>query len=320
MNVLVTGASGFVGRAILEHLKQDREIRVSGSLRKSPPNPIAGVTYTQVEGMGPDTDWSKALAGVELLIHTAGRVHVTSDSSRDPAGEYRRVNVAGTLCLAQQAARARVKRFIFLSSIKANGDATRRGYPFSADDTPAPTDPYGESKLEAELALQRLSQAGDMEVVVIRPPLVYGPGVRANFLAMMRWIQKGWPVPFGHVDNRRSLVALANLVDLIKVCCVHPAAAGQVFLVSDGEDVSTTELLNRIGDALRKPVKFVPLPAGLIRTLAAFTGRKEQVDRLLGSLQVDIRRTRTVLGWSPVVSMDEALEETAQYFLGALRK
>jgi nucleoside-diphosphate-sugar epimerase len=320
MNVLVTGASGFVGRAILEYLNRDRGIQVSGTVRQYLPSSIPGVTYSEVAAIGPETDWSKAVSDIDLLIHTAGRVHVMSDSSGDSLAQHRRVNVAGTLNLARQAAEAGVKRFIFLSSIKVHGDATQRGHPFCAEDTPAPNDAYGESKLEAELSLQRLSQASDMEVVVIRPPLVYGPGVRANFLAMMRWIQKGWPVPFGHVDNRRSLVALPNLVDLIKVCCIHPAAAGQIFLVSDGEDVSTTELLNRIGDALRKPVKSVPLPAGLVRTLAALAGKKDQIDRLFGSLQVDICRTRTVLSWSPIVSMDEALKETARYFLDTLRR
>lgn len=317
MRVLVTGGSGFIGQAVSERFSAERDIELIRIMRLAGNGKSCG-TSVEFKEIEPTTPWRKELHGVDLIIHTAARVHIVSDTSSDPLAEYRRVNVAGTLNLARQASEAGVKRFIFLSSIKVNGEITRRGKSFTADDPPSPTDAYGKSKHEAEIGLQRLSQASDMEVVVIRPPLVYGPGVRANFLAMMRWIEKGWPVPLGHVDNRRSLVALANLVDLIKVCSVHPAAANQVFLVSDGEDVSTTELLNRIGLALKKPVRFVPVPAGLIQTLAALAGKKGQVDRLLGSLQVDDSKTRKVLGWTPIVSMEEALKDTALYFLDTL--
>jgi UDP-glucose 4-epimerase len=225
-----------------------------------------------VRDIGPDTGWQKILSGTDVIIHAAARVHVAKDTAADPLAAYRHINVAGTLNLARQAADAGVKRFIFLSSIKVNGDNTTIDRPFRANDQTNPGDAYGRSKYEAEVGLQQLSQVSGMDVVVIRPPLVYGPGVRANFLTMMRWVHRGWPVPFGNVENRRSLVALDNLVDLIKTCCVHPAAANQVFLVSDGEDVSTTELLRRIGVALQRPARFVPLPPALVRAFAASAG------------------------------------------------
>jgi UDP-glucose 4-epimerase len=273
-----------------------------------------------VRDIGPDTAWQKILSGTDLIIHTAARVHEMKDTAADPLAGYRRINVAGTMNLARQAADAGVRRFIFLSSIKVNGDNTTFGRPFHADDPADPGDAYSRSKYEAEVELQRLSQVSGMEVVVIRPPLVYGPGVRANFLTMMRWVHKGWPVPLGSLENRRSLVALDNLVDLIKTCCVHPAAANQVFLVSDGEDVSVTELLRRIGVALQRPARFLPVPPGLVRALAALTGKHGQVARLSGSLQVDIDKTRKLLGWSPVVSMEVALQETARHYLDSLRR
>jgi UDP-glucose 4-epimerase len=221
--------------------------------------------------------------------------------------------------LARQAADAGVKRFVFLSSIKVNGDSTASGRPFHADQPPNPGDAYSRSKHEAEVELQRLSRVRGMEVVVIRPPLVYGPGVKANFLAMMRWVHRGLPVPLANVDNRRSLVALDNLVDLVKRCCTHPEAANQVFLVSDDEDVSTSELFRRIGAALHRPARFLAVPPGVARTLAGIAGKQTALARLTGSLQVDIGKTRTRLGWSPVVSMEAALEQTARHYLQSLR-
>lgn len=317
MKVLLTGGSGFIGRAVCERLSSESEIELFPIVR-SAENSAPGMNCGVVRDISAKTPWQELLSGVDLIIHTAARVHVMNDSAADPMAEFRRINVDGTLNLARQAAEAGVKRFVFLSSIKVNGDNTKPGMAFRADDPPAPADPYGKSKHEAELELQRLSQVSGMEVVVIRPPLVYGPRVRANFLAMMRWIDKGWPVPLGNVDNRRSLVALDNLVDLIRTCCVHPAAANQVLLVSDDEDVSTNELLRRIGVALRKPVRFLPIPSGLVRTLAGFTGKQAQVGRMLGSLQVDIGKTHKLLGWSPVVNMEEALQDTVRHYLDSL--
>lgn len=313
MKIIVTGASGFIGRAVCEQLASG-EFDVVPVVR-SADKAASGSKYVVVPDIGPDTPWQEILGGADLVIHTAARVHVVKDAAADQLDAFRRINVAGTLNLARQASRAGVKRFIFLSSIKVNGDNTNPGRPFRADDSPKPGDAYGRSKYEAEVGLQQLTVASDMDLVVIRPPLVYGPGVKANFLTMMRWIQKGLPVPFANVENRRSLVALDNLVDLIMTCCLRPAAANQVFLVSDGEDVSTTELLRRIGVALRKPARFFPLPPALIRTLAAVAGKQGQVARLLGSLQVDMDQTRERLGWTPVVSMGAALEETAQHYL-----
>jgi nucleoside-diphosphate-sugar epimerase len=237
------------------------------------------------------------------------------DSSGDPLAECRRVNVAGTLNLARQAAAAGVKRFIFLSSIKVNGEQTLPGQPFTEDDVPAPLDPYSTSKYEAEEGLRELARQTGMEVVIIRPPLVYGPGVKANFLNMMRWLHKRVPLPFASLNNRRSLVALDNLIDLIVVCLEHPAAANQTFLVSDGEDMSTTELLQRMAQALGRPARLMPIPASLLEAGAALLGRRDMAQRLCGSLQVDISKAKMLLGWNPPISVDEGLRCTAHGFL-----
>jgi nucleoside-diphosphate-sugar epimerase len=237
------------------------------------------------------------------------------DTSSDPLVEFRKVNLDGTLALARQASAAGVRRFIFISSIKVNGEGTAPTQPYKAGDDSAPLDPYGVSKLEAEQGLRALATDTGMEVVIIRPVLVYGPGVKANFLNMMRWLHKGVPLPFGAIHNRRSLVALDNLVDLIVTCIDHPAAANQTFLVSDGEDLSTTELLRRMGTALGKPARLLPVPSWLLETGAAMLGKQALSQRLCGSLQVDISKTRELLNWTPPVSVDEALRKTAKHFL-----
>lgn len=259
------------------------------------------------------------LAGVDVLVHCAARVHVMSDASSDPLSEYRKVNVEGTLRLAEQAASAGVKRFIFISSIKVNGEGTRKGEAYKADDLPKPTTPYGISKMEAEQALRLVAQRTGMEVVIIRPTLVYGPGVKANFRSMMVWLNKSIPLPLGALHSQRSLVALDNLVDLIVTCLHHPAAANQVFLVSDGEDMSTTELLTRIGIALDKPARLMPVPAVLLRWCMLLIGRKGMGQRLCGSLQVDIQKTRDLLGWTPSTTVTVALRQTAERFQGKLK-
>jgi nucleoside-diphosphate-sugar epimerase len=316
MRILVTGGSGFIGRSVCEQLASGAYeiIPIVRSRRKAASDRVV------VPDIGPDTAWRDHLRRRDLVIHTAARVHVTEGRGSDHLDAYRRTNVAGTLNLARQAAEAGVQRFIYLSSIKVNGDNTAPGRPFRPDDQAKPGDAYGRSKYEAEAGLQQLALESGMEVVVIRPPLVYGPGVKANFLAMMRWVHKGLPIPFRGLENRRSLVALDNLIDLIKTCCVSPAAANRVFLVSDGEDVSTNELLRRIGAALERPARFFPLPPALLRAATALTGKKDQVGRLLGSLQVDISETRRVLGWAPVVSMDAALRATARHYLDSFRQ
>jgi nucleoside-diphosphate-sugar epimerase len=238
-----------------------------------------------------------------------------NDVSADPLAAFREVNVEGTLNLARQAAASGVKRFIFISSIKVNGEGTEPGTVYTADDVPAPVDPYGISKLEAEQGLRVLAATTGMEVVIIRPVLVYGPGVKANFLSMMRWLYRGVPLPFGAVRNRRSLVAMDNLVDLIVICSDHPAAANQTFLASDGEDVSTTDLLRKLARALGKSAFLVPIPVWLMSGVATLLGRRPLSQRLFGSLQVDISKNRQLLGWTPPVSLDKALSLTAQHFL-----
>ena len=257
--------------------------------------------------------WADAVKGVSAIEHRAARVHVMTEKAANPLEEFRRVNVQGTLNLAQQAAAAGVARFVVVSSIKVNGEETFKGVPFFAGDVAAPADPYGISKLEAELGLYEIAAQTGMEIVVIRPPLVYGPGVRANFAAMMRWLQKGVPLPLGAIHNQRSLVALDNLVDLIVTCTTHPAAANQTFLVSDGEDVSTSELLRRMGNVMGCPARLVPVPASLLKLAAAMVGKGDVAQRLCGSLQVDIKKTRQLLDWNPPLSLDEGLRRAAMH-------
>ncbi len=244
----------------------------------------------------------------DVVFHLAARVHVMREPSSDPAALYRLANATGTLVLARAAARAGTRRFIFLSSVKVNGESTETGHPFTAADNPAPQDPYGISKLEAEQGLRQIAAETGMEVVIVRPPLVYGPGVKANFASLLRAVQRGLPLPLGAVTgNRRSLVALDNLVDLLMTCIDHPAAGNQTFLVSDGEDLSTTALIRRMGQAMGKPVRLVPVPSALLHAGATVIGKGSVAQRLLGNLQVDIAHTRTTLGWTPPISVDEGL-------------
>jgi len=312
--ILVTGASGFVGRAVCARLRHD-SIQARAAVRDPAAAPDALAGSVVGAELSPDSDWSEALSAVSVVIHCAARVHVMRDSAGDPLAQYRRVNVEGTLNLARQAAAAGVQRFVFISSIKVSGEETPPDVSFSTDDTPAPSDPYGVSKWEAEEGLRRLAAETAMDAVIIRPPLVYGPGVKANFAAMMRWLEKGVPLPLGAIHNARSFVALENLIDLLVTCIDHPAAANQTFLVSDGEDLSTTQLLRRMGDALGKPARLLPVPAWMLEAGAAMLGKRELAQRLCGNLQVDITKTRDVLGWTPPVSVDEGLRATAAHYL-----
>lgn len=316
--VFVTGASGFVGAALIEHLVSTGSYQVLALVRRDGVAlPSAAIPVRVSE----DYLAGEALpfAGVDALIHCGARVHVMSDTTSDPLAEYRKVNVQGTLRLAAQAAQAGVKRFIFISSIKVNGEGTRLGQPYTADDLPAPCDPYGISKMEAEQQLRLLSQETGMEVVIIRPVLVYGPGVKANFRKMMEWLNKGVALPLGAIHNRRSLVALDNLVDLIVTCLHHPAAANQTFLVSDDDDMSTSELLTRIGKALAKPARLIPVPATLLQWCMILIGRRGVGQRVCGSLQVDIKKTRDLLGWTPPSTVAVALRKTVERFKGNLK-
>jgi nucleoside-diphosphate-sugar epimerase len=310
--ILVTGATGFVGKAVVQRLlAEDESRRVAVAVRRDDQPWPARVLPRLTGDLDPSTDWSGALEGISAVVHCAARVHVMADAAADPLAEFRRVNVQGTLNLARQAAVAGVRRFVFVSSIKVNGESTQLGRPFTADDAPAPLDAYGVSKMEAEQGLREIALQTGMEVVIIRPPLVYGPGVKANFAAMMRWLQRGVPLPLGAIHNQRSLVALDNLVDLIVTCLTHPAAANQTFLVSDGEDVSTTELLRRMGQAMGHPARLIPVPASWLKLAAALVGKRDVALRLCGSLQVDIEKTRRLLGWTPPISLDEGLKRAA---------
>jgi nucleoside-diphosphate-sugar epimerase len=293
--VLITGANGFLGSALLDRCAREPSMAVRAAIRK-PCSAHGTDGETVIIGdLGPATDWRAAVRGVGVVVHTAARVHIMRDTVR----------------LARQAAAAGVRRFIFLSTIKVNGESTRPGKPFTAVDVPAPVDAYGQAKLEAEVALRAIGSETGMEIVTIRPVLIYGPGVKANMRSMMRLIQRGVPLPFGAVDNRRSLVAVDNIVDLIVRCVDHPNAANRVFLVSDDEDVSTTALLRRTARALGKPARLVPVPSWLMSAGATMLGRHDLARRLLGSLQVDIAETRRLLGWAPIVGLDEALSRTA---------
>lgn len=312
-NILVTGAGGFVGERVCEAVAA-RGGRIYPVVRRA-----ESEKQIAIGDIGPLTDWSSALDGVDVVVHLAARVHLMSDGAVDPLAEFRRVNVAGTRALAEQAARAGVGRLVFVSSIKVNGENTSPDAPFTSDDLPRPADPYGVSKHEAEQVLRWVSAETGMEVVVIRPCLVYGPGVRANFLSMLRWLDKGVPLPLGAIHNQRSLLALDNLVDLIVTCTEHPAAANQTLLAADGKDLSTTALLRRLGDALGTPARLVPVPTAILRAGAALIGKRAIVERLCGSLQVDISKTRSVLGWKPPLSVDEGLARTVEWYRASHR-
>ena len=315
--VLVTGGSGFLGGALLRHLDTSGQYSLIAALRKECSDLPQSIRRFLFADLTADVDWRNALDQVDVVVHCAARVHVMDESAADPLTEFRRVNVDATLNLARQAARAGVKRFIYISSIKVNGESTSPGIAFTADDAPAPMDPYGISKFEAELGLKALAIATAMEVVIIRPVLVYGAGVKANFLSMIRWLQRAMPLPFGAVHNKRSLVSLDNLVDLIVTCMRHPSAANQTFLVSDGHDVSTTELLRSLSAALHKPSLLIPLPVCLMVAAAKLLGKEAVAQRIFGSLEVDISKNQRLLGWVPPVSFSRALDATVKPFLDA---
>lgn len=315
--ILVTGASGFVGEAVVFRLLLDKKfIPIAAARGATRLNGLCTVVPFEL------TD-SKALPNlndVQVVIHAAARVHVMNETAVDALTEFRKVNVEGTLRLARRAAESGVKRFIFISSIKVNGESTVLGKPFKADDLPVPVDPYGVSKHEAEEALKQLSFDTGMEIVIIRPPLVYGPGVKANFLSMLSWLNKGIPLPLGAIGNQRSLVAIGNLVDMIVTCIEHPAAANQIFLVSDGDDLSTSQLLRCLASALGKKVWLLPLPEWLLKLAASAIGQRTVAQRVCGSLHVDIDKNRKLLGWAPPIKVEAAMRQTARQYLDNLTK
>jgi len=313
MNVLLTGATGFIGTALsLRMIHEGWQVRGAVRSLSDQTRLSAGGEAVPVGPIGPDTVWAHALSGVDIVVHLAARTHVTREVDVDPLKAYRMINVAATDRLARAAVAAGVKRFIYLSSVKVNGEG--RAEPYTEQDTPAPEDPYGISKWEAEQALHRIAEKSGMEVVILRPPLVYGPGVKANFLALINIVRRGIPLPFAGVRNRRSLLYLGNLVDAIVFVCNRPEAAGQTYLVSDGVDVSTPELIRRIAGAFGRPARLFSFPPHLMRFAGRLLGKAPAVERLLGSLTVDTSKIQRELGWKAPYPMEQGLGETADWF------
>ncbi|MFL7040953.1 SDR family oxidoreductase [Vibrio lentus] len=311
MTILVTGASGFVGTKLLEHFPYDEVI---GLGREKPLN-LASHQFIEAE-IGGVTDYSTALSDVSVVIHLAARVHVMGDSVENPLDAYREINTLGTMNLARQAVNAGVKRFVFISSIKVNGESSTSGYPFTYADKRKPEDFYGQSKSEAEEQLLALAEETGLEVVIIRPTLVYGTGVKANFASLMNLVSKGFPLPFGLINsNKRSLVSVTNLVDLIVTCIEHPKAKNQVFLVSDDHDVSTSEMVKQMSVACGKKNFQLPVPAWCYKFAGKLLKKEDVVDRLIGSLQVDISHTKETLDWTPPQSLQDGFKKTADYIL-----
>jgi nucleoside-diphosphate-sugar epimerase len=314
-NIFISGATGFVGGAVTRRLAEGKKHVVRAAVRQLSDVLPSEVSQIQTGGLSANTDYTEALQGVDVVIHAAARVHIMDDDASDPLAAFRKVNVDGTLNLARQAADAGVQRFVFISSVKVNGESTELGKPFTAEDNITTQDAYGLSKWEAEQGLFQIAEQTGMQVVVIRPPLIYGEGVKANFAKMMQGVAKGLPLPLGAVHNQRSLVALDNLVDFIVLCTHHPKAANEVFLISDGEDVSTTELLQKVAKAMGKKAWLIPVPVGLMRFVAKLLGKEDVANRLFGSLQVDSSKARDLLGWKPVVTMDEQLKKIVYPYL-----
>ncbi|MCU6434602.1 SDR family oxidoreductase [Undibacterium sp. Jales W-56] len=312
--ILLTGATGFVGQALMGHLqRQGHDLlclsRQASNLANTGQSPQ--IRHARIEDMNAETDWSAHLAGRTHVIHCAARVHVMHETTADPLALFRQVNVDATLKLARQAAAAGVRQFVFISSVKVNGESTIKGQPFTEDSAPHPEDAYGISKYEAEQVLLALGRASGMAITIIRPPLVYGPGVKANFLNMLRWVKKGLPLPLASVDNRRSFVYLGNLVSLILTCLDHPKAAQEIFLASDGQDLSTAQLLQYCAVALDVPSRLFPFPPGWLMHAARLAGKQSVAERLCGSLQVDIGKAQGLLGWTPPWSVQQGLQATA---------
>ena len=311
--ILVTGATGFIGLAVAQELLK-QAFDVSAAVRKLSPFLPDAVKQIEIGDISSLPENISTLHDMDVVIHIAARAHIMDETESNPLSEFRKVNTTATLNLARQAAEAGVKRFIFISSIKVNGEITESGIPFTAKSTHVPTNPYGLSKFEAEHGLMSLAQNTGMEVVIIRPPLVYGPGVKANFLNMIKWVDKAIPLPLGSVHNKRSLVALDNLVSFICHCINHSKAGNEIFLISDGEDISTTQLLQKVAKALEKKIILLPIPVSLMRFTAKLIGKQAVASRLFDSLQVDSSKARNLLGWQPVINMDEQLNILAKFY------
>lgn len=313
MKIMVTGASGFVGRALCAELI-NRGQSVRAAIRAQANMDVIGCEVTRISEISADTDWTDALSDVSTVIHLAARVHVMRDSAQDPLEEFRRVNVAGTEKLARSAVARGVKRLVYVSSIKVNGEATNEAGRFTESDEPSPQDPYGVSKMEAERSLMDIAKETGLEVVIVRPPLVYGAGVKGNFAQMLKVLQKGVPLPLATVYNKRSLIYVGNLVDALIVCASHPAAAGRTYLVCDGDDISTPDLLRQLGVAMNHPARLFGFPPVWLRLAGKLVRRSDQVERLLGSLCVDSGKIRSELHWRPPYTLQKGLHDTGRSF------
>lgn len=320
MKLLITGANGFVGQALCKRMAEDNW-QVRGSIRSMEQEASfpAGVEVVQIKSIGAYTDWSDALTGVDAVVHLAARVHVMNDTAADPLSAFRQVNVAGSERLARMVADKGVKRFIFLSTVKVNGEGTEK-HQFTERDTPNPHDDYSTSKWDAEQALHNISDATGLEVVILRPPLVYGPGVKANFLRLLDMVNKNIPLPLSMVNNKRSMIYIGNLVDAIIKCIEHPDAANQTFLVSDGQDVSTPDLIRMIARAMGKKAKLFPCPLSLLKMIGKVAGKSSEVERLVNSLQIDTAKIRRELSWTPPFTMEQGLKETSGWYLSVNKK
>lgn len=313
MKILLTGATGFVGSALLVELQKLPDFRIVAAVRSAvSPASDDSLVVGNIDGT---TDYSSALSGVNVVVHAAARAHILRDEVANPLEEYRQVNVEGTLNLARQAVAAGVKRFVYISSIKVNGESTTGLPAFIEANRATPGDPYGVSKHEAEEGLRLLAKETGLEVVIIRPPLVYGPAVKANFLSLLKLSATKLPLPFGSVNNKRSMVYVGNLVDLIVRCIHHPSAANETFLVSDGDDVSLRSLLTMLRAAMGRSPRLVPVPVWSFKLAGALTGKRAVVDRLVGDLQVDSSKARTLLGWVPPYTVEQGIAATVADFL-----
>lgn len=303
MKILVSGASGFVGRALCGHLKTHGHAVVPAVRNAS------GIVDEVIIGnIDSATNWTTALKVCDAVVHLAARVHVMDDTAQDPLALYRATNTDATLNLARQAALAGVKRFVFISSIKVNGEG--RDTPYLETDLAAPEDAYAISKWEAEQGLWQIAQETGLEVVILRPPLVYGPGVKANFLRLLQIVARGWPLPLGTIRNRRSLLYLGNFADAIRISLEHPAAAGQTFLIDDGQPVSTPELIRAVAHAMGRPERLLAVPVGMLQFAGALIGKQAAVARLTSSLWVDSSLIRSRLDWTPPFTLEAGLAET----------
>ncbi|MBA2123513.1 hypothetical protein B9J78_00985 [bacterium Unc6] len=314
MNILVTGANGFVGQALCKRMLVDG-YQVRGAVRAVTQMTAlpSGVEGAMVGDISPETDWSEALDGIDAVVHLAARVHVMDDTAADPLAAFREVNVLGTERLARMAAKYGVRRLIFISSIGVNGEFSSE-MPFSEKNLPNPHNAYAVSKWEAEQVLHVVSKNSGMEVVILRPPLVYGPDAPGNFARLMRVIKTGLPLPFGNIKSLRSFVYIDNLIDAIITCVTHPLAAGETFMVSDGQDVSTPDLIKMIASAMNKKVILFSLHPGILKSLCKIAGKGEEMEKLTGSLLVDSSKIRNLLGWKPPFTLEEGIKETVKYY------